>query len=259
MGVLKAILLAVISGKAKVLTMIFLDAAFVVMLVLFGRLVGMLAPSLNSSIFSTIGSSQLWYVLLLLAVYSLFLLFLYSLVKFLVLHYVQSLFEQAQMDFGRFLSFYGLNLCLFAIFGALYALIAYFIAAVRQPYAAVVLLFLSIPYVILLFITLSSAHALFHGKDKGAWKSLSQGFSFTFTKARIYGKIIGVSALVVLVFLLLLFLIGLGIRSMAFAHYGFYASAYGIFAGAISILSPVVAYVILLFNRIGFYYIIRKG
>ena len=242
--------------------MLFLDAAFVAAIVLFRKLMEMLAPSLTTSAILAAPLTSLWYALSLLMVYYLLVLLLYSFVKHLVLHYVRSLFTPSQLSFSRFWGFYGLNVSLLMVFGTVFSFLAYFLAAVRQSYAPLVLLVLGIPSFLILFICMNAAHSFYHSFGEGAFRALGRAFSFTFTEIRLYGKMIGTSVLFLAVLWLLLYLIGLGIKSVATSNYQLYTSLYSFFVQASSILGPVLLYFLLLFNRLGFYAMImaeRKG
>src|SRR3989338_8197193 len=104
-------------------------------------------------------------------------LLLYSLVKYIFLYYARSLFVPSALSFAPFLGFYATNLCLLAAFGAVFSLLAYFIAAVKQPYAIVTLLLVSIPYFLILFITLNAAHSIFHARSTGVFRTIKQAFA----------------------------------------------------------------------------------
>jgi len=233
--------------------MVFLDASLLAALMLLGSLVTKLAPALTSSALLIANASKLWYVLLLIALYALILLALYSLVKLLALHFTALLFEPKAIDFSRYFGFLGLNLMMFLAFGAFYAFLAYFIASIRQPYAAIVFLLITIPYLILFFISLMSAQTHHHHFKKGPFQSFIYGSTFPFSRFSLYRPLLGYSLLFTLGFFLLLFLIGLGIKQIASLNYGLYAASYGYFSLAVSILSPLIAYLLILFNRIGFY------
>jgi hypothetical protein len=256
-SLLREVWKASLSDKSAIFLMLFLDASFLVALFLIGALIKVLAPALDPSVLFEVGISQLWYALAVAILYALLLLFLYSLVKYAILRSVRSLFVSSPSESGLG-GFFALNLLLLIVFGALYGVLIVLISSAKQPYAAGMFLLLTIPYCIGAFIVLNASQSIFHAKGGVVLRSLAEGFSFLFRRFSAYRKVAGISVVFILAYIILLFLIGFGIRSVADSNYALYLSLYSFFSWMVIVLSTLIGYLVLLFNRIGFYHIVQE-
>ncbi len=239
------------SNKSSLLYIFFVDAAFVVAVLFFRRFIELLAPSLTPE--ALVASTSLaLYGLALVVVYYLLVLLLYSLAKFFIMSLIKGMKSSEGLQFERFFSFYGLNVVLMGIFFLIMLSLAYIFAALKQPYEIAGFLVLVIPYLLMLFIVLNSAHSMFFAKGKSAWKSISSGFSFAFGSFRKYAYVLGWNVVFGLVFVAVLLIPGMLIRSFA-DNPALYASSYKVFTMLTSVLSTFVLYCMAVFSRIGFY------
>ncbi|HIH05124.1 TPA: hypothetical protein HA372_00155 [Candidatus Woesearchaeota archaeon] len=257
-GLLSFIWNGVRKNKISLAVMLFLDAAFIAALLLLGSLVMAIAPSLRISSILSMPLAAIWYAVSLMAAYALILLLVYSFVKYMVLHYVRSLFTSSALSFSRFWGFYALNVLLLVIFGFVFILISYFIGAVKQPFAAVGLLVTGIPFFLVLLICLNTAHALYHSSGDNPIRTLGKSLSFIFTGMGAYVKVLGAGVGFLLVVWVLLYLTGLAIYSTAASDYQRYVSLYNGFRQASEVLGPAIIYLFVIFNRLGFYAVVLR-
>ena len=239
------------------LYIVFLDGAFILALMLLRRFVELLAPSLTaSSLFNS--SATLVFGLVLFTLYYLLILMLYSFIKFFVLHLIQNTIAPRELRMERFFSFYGLNISLVGIFVAVAGVLLYAFNAAKQPYQMMVFLFMAIPYLLLLFVMLNTAHSIFYAKECSVWRTIKQTFSFTFTRAHKYGPIVGWCALLILLFIIVLFIPGMLIRSIAQSNPALYVSLYGQFSIVVGIVGWVALYIVTAVSRLAFYIVVGE-
>ncbi len=239
------------ANKMSLAYILFIDAAFVIAALFFRKFVELIAPSLTPE--ALVASPTLaMYGITLVVVYYLLVLLMYSLAKFFVMSLIKGMSSSEEVKFERFFPFYGLNVMLMGIFFLIMLSLAYIFAALKQPYEIAGFLVLVIPYLLMLFVVLNSAHSMFFAKNLGAWKSISSAFGFAVGSMRRYGYVLGWNALFALMFFAVLFIPGLVIRSLS-DNPALYASSYKAFTMATSVLSTLVLYCMAMFSRIGFY------
>ena len=248
---LKAVWQLLKPNKSALAYMLFVDAAFVMAAFFFRRFVELIAPSLTPEALVANATLAL-YGLALVVVYYLLVLLLYSLAKFFVMHLIKGMKSSEGLQFDRFFPFYGLNVMLTGIFFLIMLSLAYIFAALKQPYEVAGFLVLVVPYLLVLFVVLNSAHSMFFAKRKVAWGSIVSAFKFAFNSMRQYGFVLGWNAVFGAVFVIVLFVPGMLIRSFA-DNPALYASSYKAFSVATSTLSTFVLYCMAIFSRVGFY------
>ncbi len=250
---LKVVWSMLMESKMSLLYILIIDIAFVIAAFYFRRFVELLAPSLSPEALVANFTLAL-YGLALIVVYYLLVLLLYSFAKFFILTLIKGMKSPDPVQFERFLPFYGLNVMLMGIFFAIMLSIAYIFAALKQPYEIAGFMFLVIPYLLMLFVVLNLSHSMFFARNEGAWKSISSGFKFAFGSMKKYGFVIGWNVVFALIFVIVLFIPGLLIRSFAESP-ALYASMYEYFTMFTSAFSMVMIYVMALFSRTAFYLI----
>ncbi len=196
-------------------------------------------------------------LILLSLVYYLVILLLYSFFKYNILEFIKSLFEKTQISFNRFGQFYALNLMIAIIFFAIIYFLGFIISSVKQNYAPIVFVLLAIPYSLFLYVVINLSHSLFY-QDNLLKESLKRGFSDAFAKIKAYRETILVMILAALILFLLFFGAGYLIRLLTSKNYSLYLTAYSYFKQISIIVLDVIIYLIILINRISFYYITKE-
>jgi len=189
-------------------------------------------------------------------VYYLVILLLYSFFKYNVLAFIRSLFEKTQISFNRFGQFYILNLVIAVIFFAIMYFLGFILSSVKQNYAPFVFVLLAIPYSLFLYVVINLSHSLFY-QDNSLKESLRRGFSWSFSKIKAYRETILVMIIAALVLFLLFFVAGYLIRLLTAKNYSLYLTAYSYFKQISIIVLDIFIYLLILINRISFYYITK--
>jgi len=241
------------SNPNKVGLMILFDVLFLVSLyglqTLFQYFAKTLAlPQNITSAFVFISLSLIFY----LAV-----IFAYSFFKYSILDSLKSLFEATEFSFKRLGQFYLLNVIITGIFFAVIIVFNFLLASIKQTYAPFVFIFLAIPYLLFLYVTINMSHPLFY-EGSSVKESINQGFKTTFTRIKAYRETI----LIIIMFALLTWILFLGsgylIRLVSSKNYSLYLNTYAYFKQASIVIFDIVFYFVILINRISFYYIIRE-
>lgn len=188
-------------------------------------------------------------------IYYLIILFVYSFFKYSILNFIKSLFENADFSFKRLGQFYSLNIIIAGIFFAILILFNFILASIKQSYAPFVFIFLAVPYSLFLYVIVNTAHSLFY-EGTSIKDSIKRSFNITFTKIKSYREII----LIMILFALLSWLL-FGGSNYLFQKYAYRFSLTNseYIKQAYIIIFDVVFYLMILINRISFYYIIKNS
>ncbi|MBI2659968.1 hypothetical protein HYX07_02305 [Candidatus Woesearchaeota archaeon] len=190
-------------------------------------------------------------------IYYLIVIFSYSFFKYIVLDYINSLFEKAGFSFRRLGQFYSLNIVIAGIFFAIMILANFLLASIKLQYRPFVFIALAAPYLLFLYMITNVSHSVFY-QGTSIKESLKKGFAALFTKIRVYRETILIMILFALLLWLLFYGSGYLIRLLASKNYGLYLTYYAYFKQASVILFDIVFYLIILVNRISFYSLARE-
>lgn len=218
-----------------------LDMVFFIVLLLLNSLVLQRMPQPN----------QLYWqnpalIFIFAAAYLMFLLFFYSLIKYIVLLIIRSTYEEAEYISKNYFRFVFLNLILIGIAFLISVVISSILhLAVRQESirlaSIVVLAFLS-----LFFYLLFNIAQISFVIERRIWCSIKRSFAAIF-KGNLYFPII----VNVIFFLLVYFIIGM------FVVFLFKDNLFGVYRLTYTIIIAVLLYVLLFFNRMQLFVKIR--
>ena len=238
---------------------IVLDFIFLALIVLVGKYSGSLIPSNPQQLMDLFKSSTnlLLFVFGYPILFYLFVLFVYSITKLSILNLVKSLYEKNRFTLKRLCKFYLLNILLFVIFffGGL-ILLGILALIFKKEFLTYVVLVLLIPFLFLLYSIINISNTLFiKSWEKGAIK---KSFSIGFSNINKYGMFVIWDFAVILAYLLFYNIIHLIFRLFIFSNEEILTNYGGIYLKVFNIISLVVIYLVIAFNRIYFYERIDK-
>lgn len=187
-------------------------------------------------------------------VYYLIVIFVYSFFKYSILDFIKSLFNETESSFKRLGQFYSLNIIIAGIFFAIMFVLNFILASVKQPYQPFIFIFLAVPYVLFLYVIMNISHPIFY-QGASIKQSIKNSFKITFTKIKSYREAILMMILAALILWLLFLGSGYLIQLLGSKNYSLYLNVYSYFKKASIIIFDVVFYLVILVNRISFYYI----
>ncbi len=180
---------------------------------------------------------------------------IYSFFKFLVLKEVKLFFTKRNLGFDRLKSFYFMNLAFFVSFLVVLFLIAWISeSSVQENMLTFVLKIIFLILIISGYFFISVTHSLFAeiSKMKGV---LKKSFRLVFKVNKYYGVIVTSVLWFVFYYLIMYALYKTIGQSMAS---NLAVEQYNAFTIVMSILTVVIFYFLILFNRIYFYGIVRR-
>lgn len=189
------------------------------------------------------------------ALYALLALFVYSFFKYGILDFISSLFKKSDFTFKRLWKFFLLNAVLFIPSFVLFSIL---LANIKEAYKPYFFVALGIPSSILLYLVVNISHSLFYsGLSLSA--SISKSLRIVFTNIKSYRE--AVFSLIIAALALGLLFLGTGRLVSIFVSrdYLLYLRLYGYFTYATIIATYLVAYLVILINRISFYNIVIKN
>ncbi len=196
---------------------------------------------------------------ILFLIFLLIIILVYSFFKYLVLDSLKSVFRKGELNFKDFFSFYKLNLAVFLVpFILIFIGILAFASSNLLQYdltgmvLVVVLLILLIPVLLFIYTLVNMSHTLFvqAKKEKIVKNALKKSLNIP-----LYGKIYSYNLFFLIIYLVIWLAANYFLRSSGFSTYLQYYSGYRIF---IWILTTVVVYFIVVFNRVNFYLVVNK-
>lgn len=235
---------------------IILDFIFLALIFFVGKYFGSLIPSSPQELFNLFKSSTnlLLFVFLYPIAYYLFVLSVYSITKLIILNLIKSLYEENEFTLRRFGKFYLLNIMVFALFFFSALILLGILALIfKEDFLNYVVLILLAIFLFFLYSVINISHTLFI-KNEGD-KIIRKSINIAFNKIDRYGMFIVWNSAVVLVYLISYNLI---IRLLIFVNRDLFASYGGVYEKIFSIVSFVIIYLIIAFNRIYFYEKIDK-
>ena len=241
------------SNISKIGMIVLFDAMFVISFFIIQKL----SNYLGMIIIPYISFSPILFLFILSAIYYLVALLVYSFFKFNILDYIKSLFEKTQFNLKKFWNFYLLNLIIAFIFLVILLIINIILMNLKLNYAPYLFLILAIPYLLFLYVIFNISQSLFY-IGNSMKESLKKGFKIAFTEMRGYREII----FVIVTFSIVLWLLFLGfgyiLRVSTAGNYSMYLNAYSVYSEIVKWVISIVAYILILVNRIAFYNIAKK-
>ncbi|MDO8741190.1 MAG: hypothetical protein Q7J54_06490 [Candidatus Woesearchaeota archaeon] len=194
------------------------------------------------------------YALAYMLLYFLIFAALYSFFKYSILHFIKSMFEKSDLNFGRFGKFYLINIIIFFVFGAIFFILSAIIPfLIVESYQKLVLRIALILFLFFAYSFLNICHSYFaSGKNP-----VSAALSFTFKKIPSYIPVFLGSVLFLLAYFIIYAIIGLIMKYTLFSK-PVPMSYNTIYNAAFSIVTIVIFYLINAFNRVYFYLIVKS-
>lgn len=200
------------------------------------------------------------FIILFVILYPLIFLFLipvfiYSSFKYLILKSLKSLFKKIKIELKGLKKFYLLNVFIFFMFFAIsFILNIAFLISAKQEYKPVVFFAINIPLFLIFYIFTNINHALFSESGKSSIKSTFN----LLAKVKSYAGVILANIIAVIVYSFIFYLIGSILKSTLFKGYLASVRYYNIYTVIFAIITTLFLYLIVFFNRIYFYNIIRN-
>jgi len=237
-----------------------LDFIFLALIVIIGKYIGSLIPQDPQQLvdFFKSQANLLIFVIVYPIIYYIFVIFLYSITKLSILNLIKPLYEKQRFTLKGLGRFYLLNLLLFIIFLIAALVIMGILALILQKdFLKYVVLILAIPFFLLLYSIANISHTLFINNHRK--KIIRQSFSIAFNKIKRYGSFIAWDILLILIYLIIYNIIHLIFRFTIFLNQQILTSYGPLYLKIFNIISIIVLYLIIAFNRIYFYETIKKN
>jgi len=231
------------------------DFLFLISLYYTNLLVKLSLPT-EESLKADMGLALIFFLLTI--AYLLFLVFIYSFLKYCILDFIKTLVDlswkfkktirEKRFGLGRFFKFYLLNLIIFISFFVIFIILnAIYLFSVKQEHLKIAFLLTMIPLFIFIYVYLNLTHSLFttgHNLKETIKKGL-----VLFKQIKPYYGILIFSIFVFFVYTLILFIINLIITSSTSVNILVYNKIF-------TVITTIVFYLIIAFNRIYFYIMI---
>lgn len=197
------------------------------------------------------------YALAYMAVYFLIFVVLYSFFKYSILHFIRSMFEKTELNFGRFGKFYLINVIVFFVFGVIFFILSAIVPLlIVESYQKLILWTLLILLFFFSYSFLNIYHSYVINKTKTKNTVLSS-FNFTFRRIPSYISVFLGSILFMFVYFLIWYIAGYILKYTLFSK-PVPMSYNAIYNALFSIATIIIFYLINAFNRIYFYLIVLK-
>lgn len=231
-----------------------LDFIFLALIIIIGKYLGSLIPQ-DPQQLMTIFKSQanlLIFVFGYPTIYYLFVIFLYSITKLSILNLIKQLYEKQKFNLKGLGKFYLLNLLLFIIFLLISLVITGILALILQKdFLKYVVLILGIPFLFFVYSMMNIAHTLFMGNY--GKRIIKKSFYIAFSSIKKYGLFIMWDIILILTYLVFYNIIHLIFRFTLFLNQQLLTSYGPLYLKIFNIMSIVVIYLIIAFNRMYFF------
>jgi len=228
------------------LLMVAIDLVFLSIVYIFGRSIGSLFPSDPTKLIGMFGTpgKVLAFLLFYLVVYHLIIIFIYSFFKLGILSIIKGLFVKERFAFRRLGKFYLLNVInyslLFIVFLVLAAILSFIF---KQEILKYVLMVVAVISAFFAYAFININHSLFIDHKRVFKRSLF----LCFKRINKYIPVYVFSVLIALVYGVVIFLLFL-----LFKNFRYDGSA------IMSVFTLIYFYLVLAFNRIYFYVIVKE-
>ncbi|MBW2980769.1 hypothetical protein KY360_05115 [Candidatus Woesearchaeota archaeon] len=226
------------------LLMLLVDACFLLAGFLVGKAANFLVPSL-------LGSKNFFLALIVVLLYILLLILIYSFTKYYALHLVKSLLNKINLSLARIKKFYLLNVISIAIlFVIVFAVSGIFKAGVKEAYVLGVSRTVILILFLFVFAFISIAHSLF-ALGFNVKAVLRNTFRLTFTRLNKYYGVLVVNSTILVLYTLIYYAVAKLLDLPLDLDVGRYNS---LFVG----MGFVLLYLLQAYNRIYFYLIVKR-
>src|SRR3989338_8663535 len=217
------------NNKDNAFLIFIFDVWFFAALLLFTNLAESLGISLFRQPLQSYSTAPLMAFIL---AYYLILIVIYSFFKFIVLHYLKKMFGSEKINFKRFGSFLLLNfIIMLSLFGIFIALNGILLLNVKSQIAPYVFLLILVPFAFFSYAIIKIA----------------------FTNIKSYGGIYLSGIIIFSIYFAVYYLVG-----SALSKIQSYAMYFNIYLKVFTILTGIVIYLIIFFNRAYFYLIVKE-
>jgi hypothetical protein len=237
------------------LSIVLFDVLFIATVAAFYKLINYLLSKTPAGT----SAALLTYYLVLTLLYYLVLILIYSFFKHIIISYIKSFFRKTKIDFRRLKKFYLLNLVIFvAFFTAFLILNTTLLISAKAEYAPYIFLIINFILFLLTYIFMNISHTLFSESEKPSLKKTIKGAFARLTKVKSYIGIFLVNALAVAIYFVMLYLAGHILKATIFSNYTVSLKYSDAYTAIFTLLTTLFFYLIVFFNRIYFYTIIRS-
>ncbi len=243
------------SNPRNILNIVLFDILFLAAVIIFYGLVGSLlskpSPAISTTVLITYLALALLYYPILILIYSFF--------KYIVLDSITSLFKKTSLNFGRLKKFSMLNLSIFVVFFITFLVLnGVFLMGAKEGYTPYIFLAINTPLFLLTYIIINISHTLFSEYEKsGIKETIKKTFSII-AKVRSYIGIFLMDAAVIFIYFVVFYLIGVMLKATALQDYAAQVKYSNIYTLIFAILTSIFFYLVIVFNRIYFYNIIKS-
>tara|TARA_Y100000310_G_scaffold342605_1_gene446517 strand:- start:10125 stop:10937 length:813 start_codon:yes stop_codon:yes gene_type:complete len=246
-----------LNKKLFFLTLVF-DLMFIVGLYFISQLVTLLLTSKIENIARFFGLPLLviLVVLLLSVGYVSLLILVYSFFKYSILDIIKSMRQKTEFSFRRFKKFFQLNLIMVVKGIIIFFLIGIVLLGIKKQYLPIVYLIVVIPLSLTFYSFLNFAHSYFTLKHLSVKETLKHSLKRVL-KLSSYYKIYLITLTYILAYLGIYFLMALLVRNIVSRKYELLGYL-PIYVNVFSIITIVVVYFIVAYNRM-YYYLIVEG
>ena len=224
------------------------DVLFLLALSLFTKLTEDFALSMQYSLQISPTKAALF-----LFLYVLIIIFLYSFFKYIVLHRIKGIFKKEKFGFERLRQFFILNLIIIFSLVIIYFLLNWIFLVNAKPQSrSFVFIAIHLPYIFFSYAFLNIAHYMFLD-TKSIKAILRKSFQITFTKIKSYTGIYLSDIVIFTIYIVLFYIVGSIVKKSPsnLLYFPLYQKIF-------IILTGLVLYKIIFFNRLYFYLIIRE-
>lgn len=233
---------------------IILDFVFLFLIIFAGKYFGSLIPQDPQQLINLLKTQTnlLLFVTIYPIIYYLFVIFLYSITKLNILNLIKSLYEKNKLNLKGLGKFYLLNILLFVIFFFAALIIMGILALIlKKDFLKYLILILSVPFLFFMYSIINIAHTRFINNKKD--KIIKQSINIAFNKIPKYGPFIIWNILLTIIYLLIYNIIHVILRFTLFLNKEILASYAPLYLKIFNIISIIIIYLIIAFNRIYFY------
>lgn len=194
------------------------------------------------------------FYLVITVLYYLLLVLIYSFFKYIILKKIKLLSGKIKTGFKKF---YLLNLLIFVVFfAAILLLNPIILLSVKEQYRPYVFLIINLPLFLIAYIFMNISHTIYSESKKTIIKDIIKKTFGFMGKIKNYIGIFLADIIAIVAYFMIFYLIGSLLKITVFkATFG--ATAYTIYETIFVIITSIFLYLIIFFNRIYFYSIVK--
>lgn len=236
---------------------IVLDFIFLALIIFIGKYMGSFIPTDPQQIMALFKTQTnlLLFTIIYPIIYYLFITFIYSVIKLSILNLINKKRKFTLNGLGKF---YLLNIILLVIiFFTALILLGIFAIILKRDFVSYLSLILLIPFFFFAYSIINISHTLFIQNHRD--KIIKASFNITFKKINKYSMFIVWNIGFVLIYLLLYNIVNIILKFLIFTNQEAIAAYGPTYLNILNIVSMVIIYLIIAFNRIYFYERIDKN